>query len=219
MIPFLRQVAGAYAANELGNLQDYCFVFPNKRSGVFFTHYLALEAAGKPFLMPEIATIAEVTRSFSALTEAPRLDQLFILYNEYRELSGENVADFDRFLFWGEMLLNDFNDVDLYLVDPHKLFVNLQRFREVSANYLTEEQTEIINRYWGEKFVHSSPDEFWNHIHSTPTPLENKFLQLWEVLDELFERFHKRLLDNGMATRGMFARNAVNLLSLSLIHI
>lgn len=213
MIPFLRQVAGAYAANELGNLQDYCFVFPNKRSGVFFTHYLALEAAGKPFLMPEIATIAEVTRSFSALTEAPRLDQLFILYNEYRELSGENVADFDRFLFWGEMLLNDFNDVDLYLVDPHKLFVNLQRFREVSANYLTEEQTEIINRYWGEKFVHSSPDEFWNHIHSTPTPLENKFLQLWEVLDELFERFHKRLLDNGMATRGMFARNAVNLLS------
>ena len=52
-----------------------------------------------------------------------------------------------------------------------------------------------------------------NHIHSTPTPLENKFLQLWEVLDELFERFHKRLLDNGMATRGMFARNAVNLLS------
>ena len=64
MIPFLRQVAGAYAANELGNLQDYCFVFPNKRSGVFFTHYLALEAAGKPFLMPEIATIAEVTRSF-----------------------------------------------------------------------------------------------------------------------------------------------------------
>lgn len=213
MIPFLRQVAGVYAANELNKLQDYCFVFPNKRSGVFFTHYLAAEADGQPFLMPEIATIAEVTRSFSALTEAPRLDQLFILYNEYRSLSGENVADFDRFLFWGEMLLNDFNDVDLYLVDPHKLFVNLQRFREVSANYLTEEQVEIINRYWGEKFVHSSPDEFWNHIHSTPTPLENKFLQLWEVLDELFDRFHKRLLDNGMATRGMFARNAVNLLS------
>ena len=44
MIPFLRQVAGAYAANELGNLQDYCFVFPNKRSGVFFTHYLALRS-------------------------------------------------------------------------------------------------------------------------------------------------------------------------------
>ena len=213
MTPFLRQVAAAYIANELPQLADYCFVFPNKRSGVFFRHYLSLEAKGQPFIMPEIGTIAEVTNRFSALTEAPRLDQLFILYNEYRALSDE-VVDFDQFIFWGEMLLNDFNDVNLYLVDPHKLFVNLKRFREVSANYLTEEQVEIINRYWGERFVHTTPEQFWNHLHTDqPTSLEAKFLKLWEVLDTLFERFNKCLLDNGMATRGMFARNAVNYLS------
>lgn len=212
MTPFLQQVASVYINNELPQLADYCFVFPNKRSGVFFRHYLSLEAKGRPFIMPEIGTIAEVTNRFSALTEAPRLDQLFILYNEYRELS-DDVVDFDQFIFWGEMLLNDFNDVDLYLVDPHKLFVNLKRFREVSSNYLTEEQVEIINRYWGERFVHTSPDEFWNHLHHQPTSLESKFLKLWEVLDTLFERFKKRLLDNGMASRGMFARNAVNYLS------
>lgn len=213
MTPFLQQVASAYVSNELPKLADYCFVFPNKRSGVFFRHYLALEAKGRPFIMPEIGTIAEVTGRFSALTDAPRLDQLFILYDEYRRLS-DDVADFDQFIFWGEMLLADFNDVDLYLVDPHKLFVNLRRFREVSSNYLTEEQVDIINRYWGERFVHTSPDEFWNHLHhQQPTPLESKFLKLWEVLDTLFERFRKRLLDSGMATRGMFARNAVDYLS------
>lgn len=213
MTPFLRQVASVYISNEAADLSDFCFVFPNKRSGVFFRHYLSLEAAGRPFIMPEIATISDVTHSFSALTDAPRLEQLFILYNEYKQLSGD-IGDFDRFLFWGDMLLNDFNDVDLSLADPHKLFVNLKRFREVSANYLTPEQVEIINRYWGESFARTSPDEFWNHIHhDAPTPLESKFLKLWEVLDELFERFKKRLLDNGMATRGMFARNAVNYLS------
>ncbi len=213
MTPFLRQVASVYINRESDALLNYCFVFPNKRSGAFFRHYLSLEANGRTFIMPEIATIADVTRHFSALTEAPRLDQLFILYNEYRTLSGDDTADFDQFLFWGDMLLNDFNDVDLYLVDPHKLFVNLKRFREVSSNYLTDEQIEIINRYWGEKFVNINPDEFWNHLHDSPTPLEAKFLKLWEVLDTLFERFKKRLLDNGMATRGMFARNAVNRLS------
>ena len=213
MIPFLRQVASAYISNEITQLPDYCFVFPNKRSGVFFQHYLPMEAAGKAFIMPEVATISDVTRRFSALTDAPRLDQLFILYNEYKELSGD-IGDFDRFLFWGDMLLNDFNDVDLNLADPHKLFVNLKQFREVSANYLTPEQQEIISRYWGEKYTPTSPDEFWNHIHhDSPTPLESKFLKLWEVLDTLFERFKKRLLDGGMATRGMFARNAVNYLS------
>ena len=213
MTPFLQQIASAYIHNELPQLADFCFVFPNKRSGVFFRHYLSLEAHGQPFIMPEIGTIAEVTNRFSALTEAPRLDQLFILYNEYRKLS-EEVVDFDQFIFWGEMLLNDFNDVDLYLADPHRLFVNLKRFREVSSNYLTDEQIEIINRYWGERFVHVSPDQFWNHLHEDqPTPLESKFLKLWEVLDTLFERFKQSLLDNGMATRGMFARNAVNYLS------
>ncbi|MCM1355199.1 MAG: PD-(D/E)XK nuclease family protein [Staphylococcus sp.] len=213
MTPFLQQVASAYVRNELPQLTDYCFVFPNKRSGVFFRHYLSQEAGGKTFIMPEIGTIAEVTRHFSSLTEAPRLDQLFILYNEYRRLSTD-VVDFDQFIFWGEMLLNDFNDVDLYLVDPHRLFVNLKRFREVSSNYLTDEQIEIINRYWGERFDHSSPDNFWNHLHhEQPTSLETKFLKLWEVLDELFSRFKQSLLDNGMATRGMLARIAVEKLS------
>ncbi len=213
MIPFLQQVAKAYLANEREEMIDYCFVFPNKRSGVFFRHYLTEEMGGDPFIMPEIATIAEVTASFSALAPAPRLDQLFILYNEYRALS-DDIASFDQFLFWGDMLLSDFNDVDRYLVDPHKLFVNLKRFREVSANYLTDEQREIISRYWGEQFIHHSPDEFWNHIHHQgPTELETKFLKLWEVLDPLFENFKKRLLDCGMATEGMFARNAVNYLT------
>ena len=214
MTPFLQQVAAAYIRNEITELSDYCFVFPNKRSGVFFRHYLSLEAGERTFIMPEIGTIAEVTSRFSALTEVPRLDQLFILYNEYRELS-DDVVDFDQFIFWGEMLLADFNDVDLYLVDPHRLFVNLKRFREVSSNYLTEEQVEIINRYWGERYVRTGPDNFWNHLHhEAPTELKSKFLnKLWEVLDELFGRFRRRLLDNGMATRGMFARNAVNFLS------
>lgn len=212
MTPFLQQVATTYFVNEKASLADFCFVFPNKRSGSFFEHYLTLRAEGQPFIMPEIATISDVTHSFSSLTDAPRLDQLFILYNEYRRLS-DDIADFDRFLFWGEMLLNDFNDVDLSLADPHKLFVNLKRFREVNANYLTPEQIEIINRYWGETFAYTDPDEFWRHLHDTPTELESKFLKLWEVLDPLFENFKHALLERGMATRGMFARNAVDCLS------
>lgn len=47
------------------------------------------------------------------------------------------------------MLLSDFDDVDRYLVDPSALFVNVKRFREIRANYLTEDQLRIIGRYWG----------------------------------------------------------------------
>ena len=39
MNSFLSQVAKVYIDNESKNLSDFCFVFPNKRSGVFFSDY------------------------------------------------------------------------------------------------------------------------------------------------------------------------------------
>ena len=38
MIPFLRQVADHYMAR--GGISGLCFIFPNRRSQVFFTKYL-----------------------------------------------------------------------------------------------------------------------------------------------------------------------------------
>jgi len=209
MVSFLQQVAQVYLDNERENMMDYCFVFPNKRSGTFFRHYLRQLSAGRPLGMPEIATIGDLTARLTSLVEAPRLEQLFVLYDRYRNIGGESI-DFDRFLFWGEMILGDFNDVDLYLVDPDKLFVNLRRYREVSANYLTDEQREILQRYWGEQFSSPSPEHFWEHLHyDSPTPLEQKFLKLWEVLAQLYHDFTSTLRQNGMGTQGMIAREAV----------
>ena len=209
MAPFLSQVAQVYLDNERDSMMDYCFVFPNKRSGTFFRHYLHTLSKGKPLGMPEIATIGDLTARLSTLVEAPRLEQLFVLYDCYRSLGGDTI-DFDRFLFWGEMILSDFNDVDLYLVDPEKLFVNLKRYREVSANYLTDDQRAILERYWGEQFATQSPDRFWEHLHyDTPTPLEQKFLKLWEVLAPLYRSFTSTLRESGMGTQGMIVREAV----------
>ena len=117
MIPFLKQVAGIYAANERDNLIDYCFVFPNKRSATFFGHFMA-EELGASALLPEITDISAFVASFSDLTEAGRYDMLFTLFDCYRRLpeyTGE--VEFDHFLFWADMLISDFNDVDRYLVD------------------------------------------------------------------------------------------------------
>ena len=212
MTPFLSQVAQVYLDNEREDLMDYCFVFPNKRSGTFFRHYLHTQSAGQPLGMPEIATIGDLTARLSSLVEAPRLEQLFVLYDRYRALGGDTI-DFDRFLFWGEMILSDFNDVDLYLVDPDRLFVNLKRYREVSANYLTDDQRAILERYWGEQFASQSPDRFWEHLHyDSPTPLEQKFLKLWEVLAPLYRSFTSTLREAGMGTHGMIAREAVGML-------
>ena len=117
MTPFLRQVAEVYLANERDDIMDYCFVFPNKRSGTFFRHYLRQLAKGSPLCMPDISTIGELTARIVPLVEAPRMEQLFILYYAYRKLGGVDI-DFDRLLFWVEVILCEFIDVVHYFVIP-----------------------------------------------------------------------------------------------------
>lgn len=74
---------------------------------------------------------------------------LIILYNEYVKISRSNES-FDDFLYWGEMLLNDFNDVDKYLVDAKQLFRNVQDLKSLDADisYLSEPQINAIRHFW-----------------------------------------------------------------------
>ncbi len=213
MKPFLKQIAEVYLTNEPSMLMDCCFVFPNKRSGVFFRNYLVELSAGKPLILPRIMTVGELMSSLSPLAEASRLDRLFLLYEEYSKLS-DDIADFDKFLFWGEMIMSDFDDIDLNLADADRLFVNLKRYREITSYYLTPEQEEILTRYWGGTFEHHDPDEFWSHLKNDDgSALEQKFLNLWEVLGPLYDNYRNTLTGIGLGSRGMIARDAVRRLA------
>ncbi len=211
--PFLRQVAEIYASQEAGSLSDYCFVFPNKRSATFFSHFLA-ESLDKPVLAPATTTISEFVASFSPYVEANRYEQLFTLFNAYNSQPGVEI-DFDHFLFWGEMLINDFNDVDRYLVSPEALFVNVRKLREISSNYLTPEQQKVIERFWGDQSPHSYVEHFWNHLEYGDETSGNKlkFIKLWEVLLPLYNDFNSKLAERGLSSSGRLYRNAVECLS------
>ncbi|MDE6557290.1 MAG: PD-(D/E)XK nuclease family protein [Duncaniella sp.] len=219
MTPFLRQVAQVYIGAERDALADYCFIFTNKRAATFFEHYLSELAGDRPLIMPHTTTISEMVRSLSDLTPVSRLDAIFLLYHKYKDLmtapegaDDNDRLDFDRFLFWGEMLLSDFNDVDRYMVDPARLFVNLKRVREIATDFLTPLQKEVLSRYWGEVFAPTSPDEFWKHVNSDPErpdAPEGKFVRLWEVLLELYTSFQETLRSDGLGTDGMMIRQAV----------
>lgn len=208
MTPFLYQVAREYVDREADSLLDYCFVFPNKRSATFFSHYMREVIGDRPVIMPEITTIAGFTSSFSRLVPATRFEQLFLLYDCYRHLS-QDIPDFDRFLFWGEMLISDFNDVDRYLVDPASLFVNVKKLKEINSNYLTPDQLDIIRAYWGQDVEEYDPDRFWTHLSDTSTGLQDKFLKLWEILLPLYTDYCAGLRKRSLASEGMLLREAV----------
>ena len=59
MKPFLKQVADHY--NDLGNISNRCFIFPNRRSMVFFNKYLCEAVRGGiPVIAPQMRTINDL---------------------------------------------------------------------------------------------------------------------------------------------------------------
>lgn len=210
MEPFLSRIANAYYANEKTELMDYCFVFPNKRSLTFFRHYLKSCAKEEStFIEPKTSTISDFISEFSDFVEASRYDILFTMYNEYRRIAAEinresEIDDFDRFIFWGDMLISDFNDVDRYLVNPDELFRNVTDLREISADFLTPEQKEIIRRYWDIDLGPSDPESFWQHLTKDEKQgiTRNTFIRLWRILRPLFWATKKSLAEKGLIMQG-----------------
>lgn len=220
MTPMLRLVARAYAHRHTPDeLSQMCFVFPNKRSATFFLRYLDLEMSG-PHIEPDVTTISDFVASLSPLAEAPRFMQLATLYEAYRLIAPGSATDFDRFMFWGEVILSDFADVDRYMANPRELFSNIEELREINSTYLTDTQREIIRRYWGEETPGApygtegdEAERFWTH--TAPGEREGgsprasaKFVSLWQILYPLYVKFNSLLADDGYATSGQLYRHA-----------
>lgn len=225
--PFLKEVADVYVENESENLADYCFVLPNKRGCAFLTKYFgtAFREKNEIAVVPHITTISDLFTDLTNTIEPSKIEQLFILYNVYADIlranmtpdeieRGKNLIDFNRFQYWGGTLLNDFNDVDRYLVDPEEIFKNIKDLKEISSNFLTPEQIEVIKRYWNEENVAAPVKDFWKHsVHTdgngSATGKKNVagFVKLWQAMLEIYREFRKQLSSRGMSYSGMTYRS------------
>ena len=199
MTPFLQQVASVFYKNHPDTISDLVFVFPNRRSGIFFQKYLAMEAK-KPLFSPAILTISELFSELSELQLADRTSLLFRLYEIFIRVSGSNES-FDDFYYWGEMLLNDFDDVDKYVADAHKLFTNVTDLKQIEEDFafLEQEQVDIIRRFWS------------HFIPSHESHRKESFAKTWAVLYEIYRDLRASLRKDGMAYEGMIFRDVAEL--------
>lgn len=192
--PFLYRVADRLYAAYGSELYLHRFVFPNRRAAMFMQKYFA-DIAGKPLFSPTMITIQELFASFSPYRQADRIEMLTILYNHFIEISGSDES-FDNFLYWGEMLLNDFDDVDKYMVDAAQVFKNLHSLKSLDDDFshLDKKQIEAIGRFWK------------NFIPTEESRIKKKFRETWMVLYDLYCSFRNELHNRGSAYEGMIFR-------------
>ena len=175
MKPFLYQVASLFYSEYGAEVSRLAFVFPNRRTGLFFQKYLS-EVSEKPLFSPTILTINDLFVQLSGKQAADRISMLFKLYDIYLRHSGSSET-FDEFLYWGEMLLNDFDDIDKYMADARMLFTNVTDLREIENDFsfLSPEQIAAIRTFWSSFYPKGD------------TPNQEQFLAVWQILYALYK--------------------------------
>lgn len=207
MKPFLKQVADHY--HNKGHVSDRCFIFPNRRSMVFFRKYLAEAVAGNdsgcPLVAPQMLTINDFFAKASGLNVADRITLLLELYECYAALNPK-AESLDEFIFWGDVILGDFDDVDKYLADPKQIFTNIADYKQIqdTFSYLTDVQRQALEAFIGH--FRDEAGKLTVDLESDDPAVKERFLQIWNIMLPLYEAFNSSLQGKDMAYEGMVYR-------------
>ncbi|MFR7603672.1 MAG: hypothetical protein ACLUYV_08290 [Alistipes shahii] len=168
MKTFLHEVAEDLYARYGEGLSERAILFPSRRARLFFVDALT-GIAGRPMWQPRWVTVDDLTTEISGLRTGDRVRLITELYKIYSEYHAE---PFDKFYFWGDMLLTDFDTIDKYRIDAAMLFRNISEIKEIEADisYLTPAQLQILR--------------FWSTLADETDLSEEKrrFLAIWKTL-------------------------------------
>ena len=214
MTPFLKQVADHYY--NAGKIEEKCFVFPNRRSMVWFRKHLCSAVKDVPLLAPQMLTINDFFSRVSGVPASDRVRLLLELYDSYKALNPK-AESLDEFIFWGDVILADFNDVDKYLVDPKQLFANVADFKALqdTFEYLTDTQREAIKGFLSH--FNDQSGKLTVDLGTDDPDVKGRFLQIWNILYPLYVSYNKSLADKGMAYEGMVYRSLAERLKSSSV--
>jgi len=164
---------------KTNDFRDVVFVMPSQRSTIFLKKHL-IEKASNGFL-PELFSIEQFIEEISGLFKIETIPLLFEFYTVYLEVE-ENPDAFDVFSSWAYTVLQDFNEIDQYLIDAKDIFIavrDIRRLQKWSVNG-TFKETGLIKDYY-------------------------KFL---EKLYKFYPLLYKRLKEKNLGYQGLLYREA-----------
>jgi len=175
MESFLEKLVKHLNAKYPNDISNLCIVLPNRRAGIFLKTYFA-KTLNKTFWAPQIIAIEDFITLLSELQPADTLTVLFELYDVVKKTDKENAESFDEFAKWGQILLNDFNEIDRYCVNAKDLFLNLKDFKELETLSLNSDEL---------------------------TDFQKQYLHFFKSLASYYELFVKQLLAKKIAYQGL----------------
>jgi hypothetical protein len=128
---FLEQIAKKIYTNfNLNQLKDLTVVMPTRRSVFFFKQHL-VNLSNTPFLAPNVLSIDDFIIKKSGLFPVDPILLYFKAFEIFKEL--DSAFTFERFSNYANILISDFENIDLALVaEPEKLFRYMSEAEAIS---------------------------------------------------------------------------------------
>lgn len=146
MTTFIHDVLNDLEKKQI-DISTITLILPSKRAGVFLKHELATSLK-KPIFSPTILSIEEFVEELSQLKVISNTELLFEFYETYLLVHNDkNPESFEAFSKWAQILLQDFNEIDRYLIPQEKIFDYLSAIKELDHWSVDTNQTNFVKNY------------------------------------------------------------------------
>ena len=160
---------------------DIVIILPNKRAKVFLIEEFKQEITNTIF-SPEIMSIEDFVQEIAGIRSIDSIELLFEFYSVYLSITEVTKQEpFETFANWAKTLLQDFNEIDRYLLEPDKVLKYLENIKEI---------------------------EHWSVDANKRTDLIDNYLAFWKLLPTYYHALYSYLLEKGIGYQGLIYREA-----------
>lgn len=180
---FLEKIAQVILKDYSNNLSNTVIILPNKRAKIFLIEALKNQIETN-IICPKIISIEDFIQEISSIRTIDSIELIFEFYEVYLKLTDvKNQQSFDLFANWAKMLLQDFNEIDRYLLDPNHVLSYLKDIEDIKK---------------------------WGIEVENKTKLLENYIDFWKLLPNYYQTFYNHLLQKGIGYQGLIYREAVN---------
>ena len=182
-ITFLEKIASLITNKYSDILSDTIIILPNKRAKIFLIEALKNQVKNNIF-SPKIVAIEDFIQDISKIRIIDPIELLFEFYNVYLSITEtKHQQEFELFANWAKTLLQDFNEIDRYLLEPNHVLSYLKDIEDIKK--------------WGIE------------VESKTKLLEN-YIDFWKLMPIYYQSLYQHLLKKEIGYQGLIYREAVH---------
>ncbi|WP_022824758.1 PD-(D/E)XK nuclease family protein [Hymenobacter norwichensis] len=184
---FLSQAAHDLVSRYLPEeLSDLVVVVPTRRAVVYLKNELAMAtSAGEALWSPRVAAMEDYMVELAGVQVEEPIALQLLLFDILKGIDAD--LDFDRFVGWSGLLLQDFSNLDQNLAPANKVF-----------EYLS--QAKALERW---------------ELDDAPSPqsITGAYFKFWDDLTKVYRRLRRRMIEDRVAYPGLAYRLAAERMS------